>query len=198
MIQTKCTPGQCWRSQAIVSKVKCVPIRASMPADVDARMASKRARRLDTRRERRQTMRILQRIAGTDEPPDAIEIEPAQGDEARGAMALMRRIETAAEEADLEPRRKGRQIVGAATVTQRSRPDLTRAMHAIFERGQLLEADGPARVHPPRRDADLGAEAEFAAVGELRRRIVQHDRRNRPRAGSAPPSPHFRVTMQSV
>ena len=49
-------------------------------------------------------------------------------------------------------------------------------MHAIFERAELFDADRPARVHAARRDADLGAEAEFAAIGELGRGIVQHDR----------------------
>ena len=36
---------------------------------------------------------------------------------------------------------------------------------------------GPARMHPPGGDADLGAEAELAAIGELRRGVVQDDRR---------------------
>jgi hypothetical protein len=37
----------------------------------------------------------------------------------------------------------------------------------------LLDADRAARVHAAGGDADLGAEAEFAAVGELRRGVVQ-------------------------
>ena len=32
-------------------------------------------------------------------------------------------------------------------------------------------------MHAAGRDADLGAEAEFAAVGELSRGVVQHDGR---------------------
>ena len=51
-----------------------------------------------------------------------------------------------------------------------------RAADAILERGELLDADRPARMHAAGRDADLGAEAELAAVGELRRGVVQHDR----------------------
>ena len=50
------------------------------------------------------------------------------------------------------------------------------AVHAILERAELLDADRPARVHAPGGDADLGAEAELAAVGELGRGVVQHDR----------------------
>ena len=43
--------------------------------------------------------------------------------------------------------------------------------------GELLDADRPARMQAAGGDADLGAEAELAAVGELRRGIVQHDGR---------------------
>jgi hypothetical protein len=52
-----------------------------------------------------------------------------------------------------------------------------RAAHAVFERGQLLDADRPARMHLAGGDADLGAHAELAAIGELRRGIVQQDGR---------------------
>ena len=58
-----------------------------------------------------------------------------------------------------------------------SRPGLARAADAVFERGQLLDADRPARMHPAGGDADLGAEAELAAIGELGRGVVQHDGR---------------------
>src|SRR4051812_43471521 len=57
-----------------------------------------------------------------------------------------------------------------------SRPDLPRAADAVLEAGELLDANRPARVQPAGGDADLGAEAELAAVGELCRSIVQHDR----------------------
>src|SRR5204862_238269 len=46
---------------------------------------------------------------------------------------------------------------------------------AIFERGQLLNTDRSARMHASRRDADLGTEAKLAAIGELRRGVVQDD-----------------------
>ena len=50
-------------------------------------------------------------------------------------------------------------------------------MNAIFEARQLLDADRAAGVKLARGDADLGAEAEFTAVGELRRGVVEHDGR---------------------
>jgi hypothetical protein len=56
-------------------------------------------------------------------------------------------------------------------------PRLPAAMYAVFESRQLLDADRAPRVQPASRDADLGAEAELAAIGELRRGIVQNDRR---------------------
>ena len=62
-------------------------------------------------------------------------------------------------------------------VFARSRPDLTASADAVFESGELVDADRPACVQPSGGDADLGAEAEFAAVGELGRGVVQHDRR---------------------
>ena len=39
----------------------------------------------------------------------------------------------------------------------------------------MLDAHGPARVQLAGGDADLGAEAELAAVGELGRGVVEHD-----------------------
>src|SRR3984893_8945772 len=59
----------------------------------------------------------------------------------------------------------------------RSRPRLPCAVDAIFEAGQLLGADRAAGVKFSGGDADFRAEAEFAAVGELGRCVMQHDRR---------------------
>jgi hypothetical protein len=53
-------------------------------------------------------------------------------------------------------------------------PRLSAAAYAVFETGQLLDPDGPARMEPSGRYSDLGAEAEFATVGELRRSVVQN------------------------
>src|SRR6186713_1022716 len=58
-----------------------------------------------------------------------------------------------------------------------SRPRLPGAVNAIFKAGQLLGADRAAGVEFAGGNPDLGAEAELAAVGELRRCVVQHDRR---------------------
>ena len=49
-------------------------------------------------------------------------------------------------------------------------------MDAIFEGGELFDADRAARMQAAGGDADLRAETEFAAIGELRRRVVKHDR----------------------
>src|SRR5580704_4377325 len=61
-------------------------------------------------------------------------------------------------------------------VDGKSRPRLPAAAYTIFETGELLDPDRSARMHAAGSDADLGAEAELAAVGELRRGVVQHDR----------------------
>src|SRR6516162_94254 len=65
----------------------------------------------------------------------------------------------------------------AAAHSSMSRSNLPASMNAIFERGQLFETDRTACVHTPRCYADFGAKAEFAAIGKLRRGIVQHNRR---------------------
>src|SRR6476659_5601203 len=59
---------------------------------------------------------------------------------------------------------------------RRLRPRLPGAVNAIFEARQLLGADRAAGVEAAGGDADLGAETELAAIGELRRGVVQHDR----------------------
>src|SRR5690242_5773594 len=50
--------------------------------------------------ERGQGVVVLERVAGRHQPPDAIEAEAAQGGQRGAAMALMRRVEAAAEQAD--------------------------------------------------------------------------------------------------
>src|SRR6185312_16888814 len=52
--------------------------------------------------------------------------------------------------------------------------DLTLADHHILGRRQVFEADRPACVQPVRRDADLGAHAVLAAVGEAGGRVDVH------------------------
>src|SRR6202167_6683774 len=54
-------------------------------------------------------------------------------------------------------------------------PNLPAAPHHILVAGQLFDADRSACMKFVGADADLGAHAEFAAVGKLRRCIVQHD-----------------------
>ena len=48
--------------------------------------------------------RILQGIARRHQPPDAIEIKPLHREQAGGAVRRVRRIERAAEQANLDPR----------------------------------------------------------------------------------------------
>src|SRR3569833_1732340 len=59
-----------------------------------------------------------------------------------------------------------------------SRPRLPGAVDAIFETRQLLGANGAAGVEFAGGNSDLRAEAEFTAIGELRRNKKQHKHRN--------------------
>src|SRR5690349_17214411 len=51
----------------------------------------------------------------------------------------------------------------------------TLAAHDVLVDRELDQADRPAGMHAVGRDTDLGAEAELAAIGELRRGIVHDD-----------------------
>src|SRR5215470_7987154 len=77
--------------------------------DVDARVMRERARRRDALGKRAQAAGVLERIAWSDHPPDAVEAEPPHRDQAGGPMRLMRRIEGAAEQTDAHARSVGRQ-----------------------------------------------------------------------------------------
>ncbi len=98
-------------------------------------------------------------------------------------MGLVRRIEGAAEQADPHAgRMRGndplvlrQRLAADFWQVSTSRPGLTASANAVFEGRQLFDADRPARMQPAGGDADLGAEAELAAVGELGRGIMQHD-----------------------
>src|SRR4051794_12161980 len=74
-------------------------------------------------------------------------------------------------------RRGGCITCAKETVERWARPDLPGAAHAVFEAGELFDADRAASVQLAGGDADLGTETELTAIGELRRGIVQHDRR---------------------
>ena len=56
-----------------------------------------------------------------------------------------------------------------------SRPGLTAPVDAVFEGGELIDSYRAARMQPSGGNADLRAEAEFATIGELGRRIMQDD-----------------------
>ena len=86
-----------------------MPIVGLEAGDVDARMVRERARGGDALSERREPARVLERIARRHQPPDAVEPEPLHGDQAGGAMGVVRRIERAAEQADAHAGRMGRE-----------------------------------------------------------------------------------------
>lgn len=79
------------------------------PHDDDARIARDLARRRNARGERGQSVRIFQRIAGRDEPPQPIEPQPRERNAGNKRVAFVRRIERAAEEADAHARSVGRE-----------------------------------------------------------------------------------------
>ena len=73
---------------------------ASSPANIDARMTRKCARGGDTLGNGARSLRIFERIAGRDQPPDTIKLETLEREQSRTKMGLMRRIEGSAEQAD--------------------------------------------------------------------------------------------------
>jgi hypothetical protein len=72
-------------------------------------MGCERAGGGDPLAERREMHRVLQRIAGRDDPPDPVELEALHGQKARGEVRLVRRVEGAAEQADPHSGRVRRQ-----------------------------------------------------------------------------------------
>ena len=58
-----------------------------------------------------------------------------------------------------------------------SRPDLAGTVDTILEGSQLFDADRAAGMHLAGGNADFRAHAEFAAIGELGRGIVQQNGR---------------------
>ena len=81
--------------------------------DVDARMMGERARGREALRQRRKAAGVLERIARRHQPPDPVEPDPVHGEQAGGAVRRMRRIEGAAEQADLVGRGRAEEGEGA-------------------------------------------------------------------------------------
>src|SRR6476646_8091673 len=185
MIQTKCTPETRRRKWMIVSTVYLVPMTASRQltsmrgSSATFRAASARSEipcswplsfsglpgvsshqtRSSFRRLR--ANRLIARCAacgGLNEPPS----RPTR-------MPLVWKGMACAADCDCISR-------VTARAGLRSRPRLPGAVNAIFEARQLLGADRAAGVEFAGGNPDLGAEAELATVGELRRGVVQHDR----------------------
>ena len=76
---------------------------------IDARMMRQRAGGGDALADRPEPAAVLERIAGRDQPPDTIELEPLESEQAGAEMRQMRRVEGAAEQADLHAGRVRRQ-----------------------------------------------------------------------------------------
>ena len=85
-------------------------------------------------------------------------------------------IEAAAEEADAHAGRGRRQLGDAGDTARGHGRVCPVAAHQVLEARELLDADRAARVELAGRDADLAAEAELAAIGELGRGVVEEDR----------------------
>ena len=83
--------------------------------DIDAGMIRQRAGGRHPRLQRRQAVVVLQGIAGRGQPPHAVKPEPRQGHEAGQPVALVRRIERAAKQADAQPGGAARQPDRRAT-----------------------------------------------------------------------------------
>lgn len=121
----------------------------------------------------------FERVLRAYQPPDIIDLQRPQRRFGDQAMTVMRRVETAAKQCHFGTREKlrrggfGHRLIWAAS-GHLFGPRLAGAAHGIFEAGQLLQPDRPARVKATRRNADLGPHAELTAIGKLRRGIV-HD-----------------------
>src|SRR5256884_2096518 len=186
MIQTKCTPETRRRKWMIVSTVYLVPMTASRQltsmrgSSATSSAASARSARPCSRplslsglpgvsnHQTRSSFnrlianRLIARCAacgGLNEPPS----RPMRMPSVWKGMAC-------AADCDCISR------VTACTGL-RSRPRLPGAVNAIFEACQLLGANRAAGVEFAGGNPDLRAEAELAAIGELRRGVVQYDRR---------------------
>src|SRR5581483_8319928 len=68
-------------------------------------------------------------------------------------------------------------IITHCRVTAALRPRLSAAANAVFEAGQLFDPDRSTGVEPSGSNANLRAKTELAAIGELRRGIMQDDGR---------------------
>lgn len=75
----------------------------------------------------------------------------------------MRGVETAAKQTGARPYRRH---LG---------PCLAASAYLPLVRRKPLESDRPTCMQPARRDPDLSAQPEFAAIGELRRGVVHDD-----------------------
>ena len=169
---------------ASLRKVSAVVRLSSRELDVEnhhAAVAGERLRGGEPLAEIAGIARILQWILRRHHPPDLVEREAPQGLAGKRQVPVMDGVERSSEEADA-PTLGVRQHQGwdghddsSSRLMAALGPQLTGPADLVFERRQLLEADRAARVQLAGGDADLGAEAELAAIGELGRGVVQDD-----------------------
>ena len=94
------------------------------PQHLDPRMAARKgARSGDTLLERGEATRVLERIAGRHQPPDAVKGKPLHCDQTSAEVGVMRRIEGAAEQSNSHPRAvRGQADIAAGTAMPFHRP----------------------------------------------------------------------------
>ncbi len=105
-----------------------------------------RLRRRDAVRERRKAPGVLERIARRHQPPDAVEAEPPHGDQAGGAVGVVRRIERSAEQADLHAGGVGgKHGHQASNQSQTAGPAKAGARHGRDGKKEVTDVSAPSR-----------------------------------------------------
>src|SRR5581483_7572003 len=101
----------------------------------DTRIVGHRARRVRALVELVEPAVVLERIAGRDQPPDAVELQALDREQADGAVSEMRRVEGAAEQPDTHTVGVGRKNPG-----NRRRGNGRFAQRALRNRALLIDA----------------------------------------------------------
>ena len=111
--------------------------------------------------------RAFQRVLRRDEPPDPIQLQALQGIERHHVVAMVGRVERAAKQADALALAEGRRLDhGRVCPVPR-----TWYLKVV----SCSRPTGPTRMQLAGRNSYFGSETKFAAIGKLRRGIVQDD-----------------------
>ncbi len=191
MTKTKRTPGQrrLERAERVLAPVGAEP--GLQPGDDDARVACEPAAGSDARASEGRSRLSFSGLPG--ETIHHMRLRPSRRSAVfrHHQMRGMRRVERAAIKADHHAARMWRDAMIWRKDPHRgnafSGAGLAIAMDAIFEGAELLDTDRPAGMHAAGGEADLRAEAEFAAIGETGSRRYGSRWRSQPRRGSAAP-----------